>query len=233
MPAGLFGITDDTLNLVVNLLIVFLVFVWVALVAWTFFDARRRIDDPWLVGFATFGALLPYVGSLIYSILRPPELIEERHERELEIRASELRVRQLEEQSCPNCEHPIQANFLRCPSCRARIKTPCPACEEPVDPRWSVCPYCETALRRVASAGRRPETAQKRRAEKPQPPEEPAKQRRRQPAARGSSPAPSAAPGDGEQPRTSPAQRQARTSKSRSERPREPSSSRRSSKPRS
>lgn len=161
MPAGLFGITDDTLNLVVNLLVLSLVVVWFALIAWTYFDARRRIEDPVLVMCATGASLFPIVGTIVYSILRPPEFLADRRERELEIRASELRVRQLEEQSCPNCGHPVERTYLRCPSCRARIKHPCEACRQPVDPRWSVCPYCETALggaqpeRRTAPATRR------------------------------------------------------------------------------
>ena len=46
MPLALFGITNDALNLVVNLLILFLVVLWLALVAWTYFDARRRIAGP-------------------------------------------------------------------------------------------------------------------------------------------------------------------------------------------
>lgn len=238
MPAGLFGITDDTLNLVVNLLIFFLVVVWLALVAWTFFDARRRIEDPVLVAFATVTALVPFVGSLVYSILRPPELIDERHERELEIRAAELRVRQLEEQSCPNCEHPVDSKFLRCPNCRARIKTPCPSCEEPVDPRWSVCPYCETALRR-APAERRPETVKKRRAATPKEPAEEPKPRRRQPARKpaaagsssGSSSSRQAAAAEGETSAKPAAQRKPRTSKPRTERPRESQRRRTSPKP--
>jgi hypothetical protein len=160
MPAGLFGITDETVNLVVNLIILFLIVLWLALIAWTFFDARRRIEDPVLVAFATAASFFPYVGTMVYSILRPPDYRDDRRERELEIRAAELRVRQLEEQSCPNCEHPLERTFLRCPNCRARIKHPCPSCAEPVDPRWSLCPYCEAALRR-APAERRVAPAEK------------------------------------------------------------------------
>lgn len=163
MVAGIFGINDGTLSTVVTLFVFFLVVLWLALIAWTYFDAKRRLDDPVLVMCATGASMFPFVGTLVYSILRPPEFIDERHERELEIRAAELRVRQLEEQACPNCEHPLERTFLRCPNCRARIKNPCPACGEPIDPRWSLCPYCETALRRVP--GRR--TSSKR---KPEPP---------------------------------------------------------------
>jgi Double zinc ribbon len=156
---AIFGITNDALNLVVNLLILFLVVLWLSLVAWTFLDARRRMEDGVLVACSAACSLIfPFVGAIVYSILRPPEFLEDKHERELEIRAAELRVRQLEEASCPNCEHPIERTYLRCPHCRARIKDPCESCGKPIDPRWSICPYCETPVRRAAPPERRPAT---------------------------------------------------------------------------
>ena len=149
LPLAIFGIENDGVNLAINLLILFLVIVYLALIAYTFLDARRRLEDPVLVGCATVASLFPFLGVIIYSILRPPEFLEDRRERELEIRASELRVRQFEENSCPNCEHPVERTYLRCPNCRARIKDPCESCGKPVDPRWSLCPYCETPTRRA------------------------------------------------------------------------------------
>jgi len=154
MLVALFGITNEGLNLFVNLVVLFLVVVWIALIAWTFLDARRRIEDPVLVACATGASLFPYVGTVVYSILRPPDFLEDARERELEIRAAELRVRQLEEQSCSNCGHPIERTYLRCPSCRARLKDPCESCQKPIDPRWTVCPYCETPQRRAAPSPR-------------------------------------------------------------------------------
>jgi hypothetical protein len=150
MPVALFGIDNEGLNLAVNLIILFLVVVWIALIVWTFLDARRRLEDPVLVASATAASLFPFVGSIVYSILRPPEFIEDRRERELEIRAAELRVRQLEESACPTCGFPIERSYLRCPSCRARVKDPCESCGKPIDPRWSICPYCESPVRRAA-----------------------------------------------------------------------------------
>src|SRR5215213_4304628 len=148
MPVvGLFGISNDGLNLAVNLLVVLLVVVYLALIVWTFLDARRRIEDSWLVACATAASFFPFVGAMVYSILRPPEFIEDRKERELEIRASQLRVKQLGEQSCPNCEYPVERNYLRCPNCESRLKDPCPTCQKPIDPRWAMCPYCETPVR--------------------------------------------------------------------------------------
>lgn len=164
MLFALFGINDDALNLVVNLLILSLVVVYFALVAWTFFDARRRMEDPVLVA-ASVGAsfVFPFIGTVIYSILRPPEFLEDAHEREVEIKAAELRVKQLSEQSCPKCEYPVEKNYLRCPNCRTRLKDPCPSCGKPVDPRWALCPYCETVLEKPKP---RPKPGPERRAER-------------------------------------------------------------------
>jgi Double zinc ribbon len=146
MALAIFGISNSGLNLVVNLLILMLVVVWLALIVYTYLDARRRVKDPFLVGCATLASFIPYLGTAVYAIVRPPEFIEDAHERELEIKAAELRVRQLTELSCPSCEQPIERNYLRCPQCRRRLKDPCPKCSKPVDPRWSLCPYCEEVL---------------------------------------------------------------------------------------
>jgi Double zinc ribbon len=146
MALAIFGISNNGLNLVVNLLILMLVVVWLALIVYTYLDAKRRISDPFLIGCATLASFIPYLGTAIYAIVRPPEFLEDAHERELEIKAAELRVRQLTEHSCPGCGFPVEKNFLRCPECQRRLKNPCPSCSRPVDPKWALCPYCETAL---------------------------------------------------------------------------------------
>jgi hypothetical protein len=165
MPTAIFGISNNGLNLVVSLFVLMLVVVWLALIVYTYLDAKRRVSDPFLVGCATIAAFIPYLGTAVYTILRPPEFLEDAHERELEIRAAELRVRQLTELSCPNCEYPVEKNFLRCPNCQHRLKDPCATCGKPVDPRWTLCPYCETPLEQRA---KRQRPAVKRRKAPPQ-----------------------------------------------------------------
>ncbi len=147
MAIAIFGISNNGLNLVVNLLILMLVVVWLALIVYTYFDAKRRISDPFLVGCATLASFIPFIGTAVYAIVRPPEFLEDAHERELEIKAAELRVRQLTEHSCPDCGFPVEKNFLRCPECQRRLKHPCSSCGKPVDPGWALCPYCEEPLR--------------------------------------------------------------------------------------
>ena len=115
---------------------------------------RRPPPDrrPVLVTTCHRRSLFPFVGTVIYTILRPPEFLEDQRERELEMQASELRMRQLDEQSCPRCEHPDRAQLAALPRVPHRLKDPCYSCSQPVDPRWAVCPYCETPLRRASTA---------------------------------------------------------------------------------
>jgi hypothetical protein len=182
MATAIFGISNNGLNLVVSLLVVMLVVVWLALIVYTYLDAKRRVSDPFLVGCATIASFFPYLGTAVYAIVRPPEFLEDARERELEIRAAELRLRQLAEVTCPNCEYPVEKTYLRCPRCKRRLKDPCPSCGKPVDPRWTLCPYCEVALpepqrrpRRKADAGNQAPSQsrvppEQRRASKRQPP---------------------------------------------------------------
>jgi len=159
MALAIFGISNGGLNLVVNLLILMLVVVWLALIVYTYLDARRRISDPFLVGCATLASFIPYLGTVVYAIVRPPEFLEDAHERELEIEAAELRVRQLKELSCPGCGFPIEKTYLRCPECQRRLKDPCPSCGKPVDPRWALCPHCEEPLPERGERPRRKKSA--------------------------------------------------------------------------
>lgn len=173
MVTAIFGIDNDGLSLVVNLLILMLVVVWLALIVYTYLDARRRISDPFLVGCATLASFIPYLGTAVYAIVRPPEFLEDAHERELEIKAAELRVRELTEHSCPGCGFPVEKDFLRCPECQRRLKHPCPSCRKPVDPGWALCPYCEEPLRGAERPRRkRPEGRQAPREERKAPREE-------------------------------------------------------------
>ena len=185
MALAIFGITNNGLNLAATLFLLMLVVLWLALIVYTYLDARRRISDPFLIACATVASFFPYIGTAVYAIVRPPEFLEDAHERELEIKAAELRVRQLRDQSCPNCEYPVEKNFLRCPNCQRRLKDPCPTCSKPVDPRWGLCPFCETTL----SGGEKPRR-QKRRPADP----EQREQRRGEPSRRDPESVPREAP---------------------------------------
>ena len=148
---AVFGINNDALNTAVNVLLLVLVVVWAALIFWTFADARRRIDDPMLVWCATAASLFPFVGTIIYAIVRPPEFLDDVRLRELEMHAAESRLHTLDWQLCPNCQHDVRTEYLVCPHCHFRLKEPCHNCARPLEPDWQVCPYCEHEVAPAAS----------------------------------------------------------------------------------
>lgn len=171
MPVhGLLGIENAALNTAVSLLLLVLAVLWLSLVFWTYKDAVRRIADPWLVVTATATSLIfPFIGTVVYLILRPPEFLEDVRERDLEIAAAEARLMQMSEHGCPHCGYPVEKTFLRCPSCLARLREPCATCRKPLDPSWRICPYCEAEIgqappqrrrRRAAGATERPRAAE-------------------------------------------------------------------------
>jgi hypothetical protein len=151
---AVFGIDNDGLNLAVNLLILVLIVIWLALIYWTFADARRRIADPLLVGCSMAASVFPFVGTIVYLIVRPPEYLEDVRERELEIAAAEARLASLEHHHCPYCGFEVEKDFLRCPSCLRRLREPCAVCAKPLDPRWKICPYCEAEVGQAPAEAR-------------------------------------------------------------------------------
>jgi hypothetical protein len=146
LPYAIFGIHNSALKLAVELVILFLVVIWLALVYWTYADARRRIADPLLIGCATLASLFPYVGTIVYMIVRPPEYLDDVRERELEMQAAEARLAELGYHLCPHCDFEVEKDYLRCPNCMRKLKDPCHSCGRPLDPTWKVCPFCEAEI---------------------------------------------------------------------------------------
>jgi hypothetical protein len=128
-----------------NLAFFFLVVFWLALAYWVYKDARRRIEDPWLVTIATILGLVPFLGVLIYMLFRPPEYLDDVRERELEIKAMEERLAR-RDLFCPVCRAEVESTYLVCPVCTTKLKQSCASCKAPLEALWQICPYCETPV---------------------------------------------------------------------------------------
>ena len=126
---------------------------WLASAYWTVKDARRRIEDSWLLVLAALVGLVPYLGPLVYMLFRPPEYLEDVRERQLEIRAMEDRLshRGL---VCPVCRADVDSSFLVCPICTTKLRQACASCRSPLEALWQVCPYCETPIESSGSSAR-------------------------------------------------------------------------------
>jgi hypothetical protein len=141
-------LSSGTVHFVIEVSVVMLVVFWLGLGYWTYRDARRRIENPLLVALATLvGLFPPFIGPFIYMLFRPPEFIDDRRERELEIRAIESRLAAADI-SCPVCRANVDPSFLVCPVCMTKLKQACSGCGAPLEPLWQICPYCETMMQR-------------------------------------------------------------------------------------
>lgn len=84
--SGAFGVISFMLK-------VFVVLLWAALVWWTYQDAKRRIESPpYIAAAVALSIILPFLGTIIYLVVRPPEYLLEARERELELIALEQRL---------------------------------------------------------------------------------------------------------------------------------------------
>ncbi|HEY3317335.1 MAG TPA: zinc ribbon domain-containing protein [Coriobacteriia bacterium] len=138
-------VTSPTFILARQLTLLFLAVLWIATIFWTWRDANRRGAMPWFWALVVtfFFPLFPLPGWLVYTVVRPPEYVDDVHERELEIRAKEIAL-QTSGGVCASCLKPVDSDFLICPYCMKKLKKQCVECKRPLKMSWSVCPYCKT-----------------------------------------------------------------------------------------
>ena len=104
-------------------------------------DARRRIEDPWLVATATVLGVLPLLGPMLYLLLRPAESLADTRERKA---IQGLRQLLSRVEFCHECGAESDASFHLCPVCATELRRACPQCEELLKPIWQACPFCGT-----------------------------------------------------------------------------------------
>jgi hypothetical protein len=150
---------EVTRNLGLLLVVVF----WLAMAYWVYKDARRRIEDPWLIAMAVLIGLVPIAGPIVYLFFRPPEYLEDVRERELEIKAMEDRLAE-HDLRCPVCRARVEGSYLVCPVCTSRLKHACAKCGSPLEAIWQACPFCATPVPPAAVLGavEEPKPARKR-----------------------------------------------------------------------
>lgn len=132
-----------TPQLMVALVVViaFLVVLYVLSIVWVIRDAYAR-GAKWQLW--AIVALVPIIGVIAYCLLRPPLLLIDRDEQELEIAIKQRELAKYGQ--CVQCGYPVENDFILCPNCQVRLKNLCGTCHHALQPEWTVCPYCATPV---------------------------------------------------------------------------------------
>jgi hypothetical protein len=145
-------IHNPIVELVGQLIVVYVVLLWLGTAYWAFRDMQARTENPILPYFAAaliifFTPLLFIFAVVLYLIVRPRETLAEVYERSL---AEETLLAEVEKNRlCPTCRQRVGSDWLVCPNCRTRLHRVCPACTRLAEPEWSLCAYCGKELERL------------------------------------------------------------------------------------
>lgn len=132
--ASLFG---SGITLLFFIFIIILIFLYVISIIWCVNDARARGGNTKL---SFVLSIVPFAGILAHILVRPPLLLIDKKEQELDIA---LKQRQLKAYgNCSKCGAEVKDDFIVCPSCGYKLRDKCLKCDKPLDFNWSLCPYC-------------------------------------------------------------------------------------------
>ena len=116
---------------------------WLAGAWWAYADATHRAESS-LAGFVAAGwiilstpLLLP-LSLAVYAFSRPQVTAADRRTRTL---AQELSMAP-GRPTCASCAEPVDATWLRCPTCSSWLAAPCSECGGWSDASLDLCPWC-------------------------------------------------------------------------------------------
>ena len=144
-------IHNPIVELLGQLIVIYVVLLWLGTAYWAFRDMQARSENPILPYFAAaliifFTPLLFVFAVILYLIVRPRESLAEVYERSL---AEETLLAEVEKNKlCPTCRQRVGPDWLVCPNCRTRLHRICPACTRLAEPDWALCAYCGKELER-------------------------------------------------------------------------------------
>ncbi len=129
------------LELAVTVLGAMLFALWAGTIVWTINDMRARsFDLGAIVLAAALAALVPFVGPVVYLLVRPKETLADVYDRALEEDAllNDRSVRCL----CPACDAPAREEWAFCPECQHQLLVRCNHCGQSRRADWKYCAYC-------------------------------------------------------------------------------------------
>lgn len=127
----------------------FVVLVWVYIVAWMYKDAEHRyfegsrIKYMWLI----LGIIAAPIAWFVYLIMRPAADLDEAYLQRVEERYLSFEARGLG--YCAKCGMPADPDHLYCTDCGEALRYRCKKCESIVEINYKHCPNCGTKVEKT------------------------------------------------------------------------------------
>ena len=140
------------IKMALEIVLIVIAFFYLLSIIWVISDSYLRGSSPIRWGIV---ALVPFLGCMIYAMMRPPLYASDREEQNVGIL---LQQRQLMDYGeCPQCGYPTTSEYVVCPNCQANLRSLCSNCGRTHEPEWMDSPYCATTIRKKkgdAASGR-------------------------------------------------------------------------------
>ena len=133
---------SDSLGTLKIAVIAYFGLLWFAIIIWVTKDALERSSS---ILFQAFSILLniaiPFLGVLLYLIIRPGKTRMENYYEELE--RNMLEGGDVSDTSaCDKCLTPVDKEYSFCPNCGNSLKKTCQGCKKTFPNLWNICPFC-------------------------------------------------------------------------------------------
>lgn len=145
MPDILSFIQFNQYNLpaIVGIIGGYLLFIWLAVVAWVLRDISARSRNLLVIIFSLAFVLIGNLPALvIYLLIRPEKTLEDTKEHDLfyaSILDKNITV-------CSSCQSLVRNDFNHCPSCGNSLLQTCAHCGTRINSLWRHCPNCSERL---------------------------------------------------------------------------------------
>jgi len=135
-------LSSDIFGTVKLVLLGYFALLWLSIIVWVTRDVLQRSSSIFLQAFSILlNIVAPFLGVLLYLIIRPGKTRMERYYEELERNVLENETPE-GQNACAKCLTPADKDFNFCPNCGESLKKTCAKCRKTFPIIWNICPFC-------------------------------------------------------------------------------------------
>lgn len=136
-------LNSSTFDLLKTGILAYLGLLWLSLIIWVTRDSINRSKSLLFQTFCILlNILIPFLGVLLYLIIRPGKTNSETYYEELEHQLLLENKQEVSANICQKCMKSLTNDFVFCPSCGAEAQKPCSECKKYFSNLYEFCPHC-------------------------------------------------------------------------------------------